>query len=110
MTTEELFKSFSKEEGFSFFNSKKSDKEIYDEFVKKGLTDSYETFMSSAEKVMKETFSKLPKEEIISQLADAELSDEQLEQIAGGKMDTETRRIVEAGTCVAAGAAGAAAL
>ena len=89
MTTKELLNSFTREEGIALFNAKKSDKEIYDILVKKGLTDSFETFISEAQKVFNEKVSNMSSEEILAQIDGAELTDDQLEMIAGGKSGTE---------------------
>lgn len=87
MTTKEILESFTRQEGIALFNAKKTDKEVYDILVSKGLTDSFETFTAEAEKVFAEKVSKMSKEEILKQIEGAELTDEQLEQIAGGKAD-----------------------
>ena len=84
MTTKEILENFTREEGIAIFNAKKTDKEVYDILVSKGLTDSFETFISEAEKIFTEKVSKMSKEEILAQIEGAELTDEQLEQIAGG--------------------------
>ena len=89
MTTRELLENFTREEGIALFNAKKTDKEVYDILVSKGLTDDFETFVAEAQKLFNEKFSKMSKEEILSQIEGAELTDEQLEQIAGGKNDVE---------------------
>lgn len=90
MTTKEIIKTFTKEEGIAFYNAKKTDKEIYDYLVSKGLTDSFETFLVDSRKIFEERFSKMSKEQILSSIQGAELTDEQLEQIAGGKEEDGT--------------------
>ena len=87
MTTRELLENFAREEGIALFNAKKTDKEIYDILVKKGLTDSFETFVSEAQKVFNEKVSNMSTQEILARIDGAELTDDQLEMIAGGKSD-----------------------
>lgn len=84
MTTRELLNTFTREEGIALFNAKKTDKEVYDLFVSKGLTDNFETFKSEAQKFFTEKVSNMSKEEILAQIDGAELTDDQLEMIAGG--------------------------
>ena len=85
MTTRELIDTFTREEGIALFNTKKTDKEIYDLCVAKGLTDSYETFVSESQKVFSEKVSKMNKDEILKAIEGTELTEEELSQIAGGK-------------------------
>ena len=109
MTTRELLEKVTQKEGINFLNSKKTDKEIYNYFVSKGLTDSYETFILEATKFANEVLSTKSKEEILSQLENAELTDKELQQIAGGK-DDDTKEALEytgvavGGTAIAVGA------
>ncbi len=84
MTTREILENFTREEGIALFNEKKSDEEVYDFLVSKGLTDDFETFAAEAQKVFAEKVSQMSKEEILAQIEGAELTDEQLEMIAGG--------------------------
>ena len=106
MTTRELLENFAREEGIALFNAKKTDKEIYDILVKKGLTDSFETFSSEAQKVFNEKVSKMNSQELLAQIDGAELTDEQLEAVAGGKDSGDTGAFVAAGVGGAAGVAG----
>ena len=116
MTTREIIENFAREEGITLYNSKKTDKEIYDMLVKKGLTDSFETFTSEVQKIFNEKVSKMSSQELLAQIDGAELTDDQLEMIAGGKFDSDKEKcefagIVlgsAAGAVAAAGAAGAA--
>ena len=85
MTTREIFNTIKKEDALYFYKSKKTDKEIYDILVKKGLTDSFETYTAEAKKISEERYSQLSKEELLKTLDGFELSDEELSQIAGGK-------------------------
>ena len=95
MTTKELLNGFSREEGIALFNERKTDKEIYDLFVSKGLTDDYETFAAEAQKVFSEKVSGMSQEEILKEISGAELTDEQLEMIAGGGKDGEDKEAAE---------------
>ena len=103
MTTKEILGSLAREEGISFFNSKKTDKEVYDILVKKGLTDSFETFVSEAQKVFNEKISTMSKDEIMKQIEGAELTDKELQQIAGGKSEKEEGIAIGAGVGAGAG-------
>ena len=85
MTTKELLNSFTREEGITLFNAKKTDKEIYDLCVAKGLTDSFDTFTAEAQKLFTEKVSKMNKDEILKAIEGTELTEEELSQIAGGK-------------------------
>lgn len=89
MTTREIFETLNREDGIKFFNAKKTDKEIYDILVSKGLTDDFETFKAEGQKLFTEKVSSMSKEEILAQIEGVELTDEQLEQIAGGGKTTE---------------------
>ena len=60
----------SKEEGIKLVNEKKSDKDIYEYLVTKGLTDSYEEYISESQIIAKEKFSKMEKQDILKELAD----------------------------------------
>ena len=84
MTTREVLKTIKHEEGIKILNLKKSDKEVYDILVAKGLTDSFEIFTSEAKKVFNENVSKMSQKEILTQFDGAELTEEQLEAVAGG--------------------------
>ena len=84
MTTREILNSLKREEGIALYNSRKTDKEAYDLFVSKGLTDDFETFVSEAKNLFIEKVSAMSKEELLTQIEGAELTDEQLEMIAGG--------------------------
>ena len=105
MTTRELIEKFSREEGIALFNTKKTDKEVYNMFVSKGLTDSYETFISETQKIFNEKVSKMSKEELLAQIEGAELTDEELAQIAGGTKSVEEQNNVLMGAGIAAGVA-----
>ena len=102
MTTREVFKTLNREEAIGFFNTKKTDKEIYDILVSKGLTDSFDTFKTESEKVFTEKVSSMSKEDILSQIEGVELTEEQLEMIAGGSKQVDT---VWIGTAIVGGAA-----
>ena len=106
MTTRELLENYTREEGIALFNTKKTDKEVYNMFVSKGLTDSYETFTAEAQKVFSEKVSKMSTDEILALIEGAELSEKQLEQIAGGKGDLseEAKCGIILGGCAAAAA------
>lgn len=107
MTTRELLNGFTREEGIALYNSKKTDKEIYDLCVAKGLTDSYETFVSESQKIFAEKVSQMSKEELLAQIEGAELTDEQLAQIAGGTKSVEEDNKVYMGLGIAGGVAAA---
>lgn len=70
MTIYELLKTLKGEEGIALFNTKKTDKEVYDLLVAKGLTDSFEEFTAFFKPA--------------SKLTETELSDADLEKVAGG--------------------------
>lgn len=84
MTTRKLLETFAREEGIALFNEKKSDEEVYDFLVSKGLTDDFDTFKAEAQKIFTEKVSQMSKDELFAQIEGAELTDEQLEMIAGG--------------------------
>lgn len=111
MTTRELIDTFTREEGIALFNERKTDKEAYDLFVSKGLTDDFETFVSEAKNLFIEKISGMSQEEILKQIEGAELTDEQLEMIAGGSKGVEvsetTKTAVIATTGVLAAISGA---
>lgn len=104
MTTREVFKTLNREEAIGFFNTKKTDKEIYDILVSKGLTDSFDTFKTESEKVFTEKVSSMSKEDILSQIEGAELTEEQLEMIAGGGKQVDNEWV--AATVIGGAAAG----
>lgn len=96
MNTKEVLNNFDKEEAIKLFNAKKTDKEIYDLLVSKGLTDSYETFILETSKIVKDRISTMSKSEILEKIEGIELDEEQLAQIAGGKGDnapTDTEKV-----------------
>lgn len=111
MTTKELLNGFTREEGIALFNEKKTDKEIYDILVSKGLTDDFETFAAEAQKLFTEKVSSMSKSELLAQIEGAELTDDQLEQIAGGSKEVSdtTITIVAAGSTVVGTVIGASA-
>lgn len=84
MTTKELFNTFTREDGIKLFNSKMTNEEVYKLAVSKGLTDSYEEFLSEARKIILEKYSSMDKGELMEQLEGAELTEEQLALVAGG--------------------------
>ena len=110
MTTREAFDTIDREEGIRLFNLQKTEKELYDIFVaEKGLTDSFDTFKAEAEKIFIERTSKMSKEDILKAIEGAELTDAQLEQVAGGNKeedgemdDLEIAAVASAGTAVVA--------
>lgn len=112
MTTREILDSYTQEEGISLFNSVKSEKEVYDLFVEKGLTDSFETYLAETEKIANEKLSQMSREELLARLERAELSDEQLEAVSGGCDDPDVveKTVPVAGVLTVTGAVSAAML
>lgn len=90
MTTREILKNFDKKEAIKLYNLRKTNEEAYELFKQKGLTDSYEVFLKETQNYLLENATKLTPDELLKQIEGAELSDVQLEQIAGGKGGKET--------------------